>query len=139
MTHLAEKITANIESIPNTIAFLGAGMGINGGMKSWGDSMSEVLEECKRLQRNAAELRFFELLVEEKNYAKFMDEVYDRLGDVKYMNIVQKVFRRECHPTIEHEYWSLLWFEKRSLKTCRRLRGMFDEQWMSTPDWKPMD
>jgi len=110
MTHLAEKITANIESIPNTIVFLGAGMSINGGMKSWEDSMLEVLGECQRLQRNAAELKFFELLFEEKNYTKLMDEVYDRLGKVKYMNIVQTVFRRECHPTIEHEYWSKIPF-----------------------------
>ncbi|MFH0991326.1 MAG: SIR2 family protein [bacterium] len=110
MTNLVEKIAANIESIPNTIVFIGAGISINGGMKSWGDSMSEVLEECKRLKRNAAELSFFELLVEEKNYTKFMDEVYDRVGDVKYLNIVQKVFRRECRPTIEHEYWSKIPF-----------------------------
>ena len=106
MASIEERIAANIESIQNTIVFIGAGMSLNGGLQSWHDSMAVVLEECKNLKRDNAELGFFELLLKENNYIKFMDEVYDRLGKVKYLNIIQKVFRKECHPTIEHEYWS---------------------------------
>ena len=97
-----ERIVANISDVTKSVAFIGSGLSVKAGMKDWDNSMRDFIELCKTLGRDSAEIQFYELLHKKAQYLKMMDIAYDQLGNVQYLNLLDKIFRKDIKCTEEH-------------------------------------